>query len=478
MRANFFKNMSYISLGTFFQLFIALLSTAIYIRIIGTSGYAILGIVFSFTNLIWKFDIPFYLSFIKYKSNSGTGKVVDCLMYNTLYNSLLLSNVAVFAFSVPVVIILSNVFYEDSSLVPFYFIAIAILMLLRANFFLRSFLRANKIELGVQKATIANSATEFSISLSLMLIFNFGVLSIFIGGLFAILVEYLMLSSYVKSFVGYRPYISLSLLIKSLRECNFPHYTSRILNNSVLNGALFVSTFYLDAKSLGVLSIIFSIAIRLQDFYFQSFWHLSPIYQNNLLSRHFGRSREIMSKITILLLSIFVLPISMLLLFGEKIYIFYFGSALQGTYLIFLWIVLGSLFYLSFVAVENYFFILNTNNYNRIKLFLVIFFFVILFPMIGILGINGAAISIFIVGLLRAIIFLISADSSICLHYKKQIHIFLFSALSATAGLLLYNISSIIFLHISLALIFLGVVIHLSKLKILFNTAKFVVLEI
>lgn len=478
MSGSFFKNMSYMSLGTFFQLFIALLSTAVYIRIIGTSGYAILGIVFSFMNLIWKFDIPFYLSFVKYKSNSGGGKAVDCLMYNTLYNSLLLSNIAVFAFLMPVAVILSNTFYKDTSLIPFYFVAIAILMLLRANFFLRSFLRANKIELEVQKATIINSATEFTISLSLMLIFNFGVLSIFIGGLLAVFVEYLMLTSYAKAFVVYKPNFSLSFLIKSLRECSFPHYISRVLNSSVLNGALFISTFYLDTKSLGVLSIIISIATRLQDLYIQSFWHLSPIYQNQFLNGYLSKAKEIMSKITVLLLAIFALPIVILLLFGEKVYLYYFGNALQGTYLIFLLIVLGSLLYLSFVAVENYLFISNIRYYNKIKFFLVLFFFFILLPLAAIFGINGIAMSIFVVGLIRAVLFLHLISKDILAWNKKEMHIFLFAALSCIAGLLLYELGSALFVQISLVLILAGITTYIFKIKSIFKTAKYVIFEV
>lgn len=479
MGGSFFKNMSYMSLGTLFQLFIAIISTAIYIRIIGISGYAILGIVFSFMNLIWKFDIPFYLSFVKYKKPGQYGrKAVDEFMYNTLYNSLLISNVALSAFLVPIVLILSNMFYKDSSLIPFYLVMIAILMLLRANFFLRSFLRANKIELGIQKATITNSATEFSISLSLMLIFNFGVLSIFIGGLLAVLVEYLMLTSYTKAFVGYKPHISLSFLVKSLREHNFPHYISRVLNSSVLNGALFASTFYLDIKSLGILSIIISIATRLQDLYLQSFWHLSPIYQDQFLSGYLGKAKEIMSKITVLLLAIFALPIVMLLLFGERVYLYYFGNALQGTYLTFLLIILGSLLYLSFVAVENYLFISNIRYYNKVKFFLVLFFFFILLPLAAIFGINGIAISIFISGLMRAVLFLHLASKDILAWNKKEMHIFLFAALSCTTGLLLYELGSALLFQISLALIFAGIAIYIFKIKNIFKTAKYVIFEV
>ncbi|MBI2134875.1 hypothetical protein HYU09_02715 [Candidatus Woesearchaeota archaeon] len=479
MVGNFFKNASYTSLGFFSQIFIAIVSSLIYIRYIGTSGYALLGIVFSLILLVLKLDIPYSLSLLKHNADyCGKDKNLFQNAFNSLYKSVLLGNIILFIFLSPLVIFLSSYVYGDKNLIPFYFMAIFILLFLRTNKFLRDFLRTNKYEILVQKATIPNLTFDFLTTLVFLFIFDFGVLSIFFGSFIGNVLEYFLLTHYTKTLINYSPYFSLKLIKRIFREHTFKNYMSRSLNGLIFTMGFLISTLYLDTNSLGILAVFISIVYKLQDIFYQLLFHISPIYSYQILKNNYHKIEEVIRNFTALSLAFFIIFSIFLSVIGKEIYYIYFGSNLYGTYFLFLLIGLGTLFYLSFLPVENYLFVSDIKIYNNILGSLNLIFFALLFPLLHFYGLTGVVTAYFIVNLLRVVIFLYYTNKKMVNLFDNDLFAFFAVALVAIIMTLLIHLnnqSSLLLISAISMTISLFLFINMKKL---INVVKYVCFEV
>ena len=402
MKGRFFKNITYMSFGTFFKLFVAFISTAIYIRTIGFEGYAIIGIVFSFFGLVSRFDIPYFLSLLKYNSNHFNNKRHYESTFNTLYTSVLFSNVLFFLFLLPFVLFLSKAVYNDPNLIIFYVIALFVFLFSRVDEFLKDFIRANQQETIIQRATVVSLTSEFLITLFLLFILNFGVLSIFIGAFIAKFLEFSLLCYFTKNrLIQYRPYFSFNLLVKVFKKCTIPNYFSNLLGALIFSGGLFVSTIFLDTTSIGILTIFVSISGKLREILAPVWFHLAPIYTQLAIQKNFAKIKIVMKHTVFLFIIMFIILIVFLSV-GEPLYLLYLGSQLDGTYFAFLLLLSSQLFAFIFVNVTgSYIFATNIKLFVKINFISAIVFFLHLFPLIQIYGLIGAVVSFFIVHCLR-----------------------------------------------------------------------------
>jgi len=477
---NFFKNITYASFGTFFQFFIGFISTAIYIRVIGTSGYAIIGVVFSLFNLISNLDIPYFLALVKYNSDYyGKKKYLFERMFSTLYNSVLLSNIILFILLSLLVIFLSTKVYDNQSLIPFYFIALFIFMISRVNIFLKYFLRANKNEVIIQKALILSLMVGFLSTLVFLFLFKLGVMSIFIGGLIGIILEYFLLNHYTLTFTKYKPYFSLTLFVKVFKEFIFWNFLSRFANIPAFFWmGLFISTFYLDTTSIGILTIIISINHLIVKFYFPFTMHLAPVYHNAILKINYDKIKHIIKNIAVVLLSITSVAIIFLSTLGKPLYSLYFGGNMDGTYFLFLLMTSITLLHFSFLPVYRYIFVSNIILHKNINLFSFLSFSILLFPMINIFGLMGVIISYFMVNFIKIGIFLFYINKEFKNFIDKDILLFSAMALISLITALLIHGTPAGFTLIAIFPVFILSFILLINLKKVTKMVKYIIFEI
>lgn len=460
------------SYGTLFKFFIAFISTAVYIRVIGTGGYAIIGIVFSLFRLISRFDIPYFLSFVKYNSYSLRGKKkLYERIFNTLYSSVLITNLLLFIFLFPLILFLSNRIYNNPDLLPFYIIAMFIFMLNRLNNFLKDFIRANGREIIIQKASVTSLTSEFVINMVLLLIFKFGVLSIFLGAFTATILEFSLLCHFTKKRqVTYRPYLSFNLFKKVFKEYAYQNYISKFLAGALIWGGLFLSTIYLDTTSLGVLTIFISLSTKLKEIFLPLWFHLTPVYSKLNKKKNYFNIKTLMENITFLLLILFIACMAFFLTIGEPIYSLYFGAQLKGTYFAFLLIISAQFFYYLFIPSSTYIFVTNIKFYNKINFVLMLIFFLHLFPLAKVYGLIGVVISYFVVYCLGAITFsLIFMKTCWKTIDEVEARIFIISLLSLVVTLFIIN-KGIVFEPILasvtfILLLFLVIIPHSRKIS-------------
>ena len=480
MKGNFFKNVTYMSFGTFFRFILSLIVTAVYVRAIGMEGYATIGIIASFFIMVSRLDIPYFLSLVKYNSEYYMKEKRSFEnVFNTLYNSVLIGNIILFILLAPIFTFLSIGVYKDTNLIPFYFIAALTFMISRANSLIRNFLRANKHEVAVQKAMIPGIVIGFLSSIILLFLSKIGVMSVFIGVLIGTFLDYSILTANAKKFVSYRPYFSLNLFIGILKSYTLQNYWAQLFPMVIIFGGLFMSGFLLDQTSFGILTILVSIHMIVREYYMSLFVHISPIYSSLIIRHDHKQIGKITKSITILLLVISTLATIFLLFLGEPIYFFYFGVNLNGTYFLFLLMFLSVIFYLSLIAVYGYFFIMDTKLNNKIMLFLVMVFFALLFPLIYIFGLFGAVASYFIVNFLRLIVYLLFMNKlSITGAMDKDTMLFLLISISSIALTLTAYGTKFLFTPVLVLFVLIISFVLIAKIKEISRNVRYIVSEI
>lgn len=407
MENRFFKNVTYMSFGTLFKFLIGFISTAIFIRTIGTEGYAIMGIVFSLFGIISGFDISYFLGLVNYNSDTlGKEKKLYKNIFNTLYNSILFSNIFFFIILFPIMMYLSHYMYQNPNLMIFYILALVTFFLARMINFLKYFIRANRQEAAIQKANILSLILEFVITIIFLFIFKFGVLSIFLGSFIARILEFSLLNYFTKRLVKYKLYFSFNLLVKVFKENVFQENLSIILFGLIIWGGLFVSTFYLDKTSIGILTIFVSLNLKLRLLYGPFRFHLVPIYSYAINKENYTKIKNIMHNLTPLFIILFATFMVFFLTIGKHLYLLYFGSQMGGTYFMFLLMISGMLFWISFSPQQRYIFISNIRLHTKILALAALFFFILLFPLINYAGLIGVVITYFVIYLTIPIIFL------------------------------------------------------------------------
>jgi len=420
MTGKFFRNVAYMSAGNFFSLFIALVSTAIFIRVIGTSGYAIIGISASLFGLITYLDINHYLCLVRYNhEGSKDGKKSYEKMFNTLFSSILFSNALFVIVLLPLVIFLSKVVYNEPDLILFYIFSILTFLFIRINRFLANLARAKSKEKVVQNALVASLMMQFVLSLLLLFIFQFGVLSIFIGVFAAKVLEFLMLFNSSKKLVRFQPYFSYKLFLRAFKDYTGPQYLLNILIGLMLYGGFFLSTIYLNVSSLGVLTIFFSLGNKLKLLFVPFKRHILPVYSNAMARGDNRKIGNIINNTTFLFLVFFSLSLVFLFTIGKYLFLVYYGSMMQGTYYAFLLIISGLCFWSSFVAIQIYFFVSNIRLLIRIFAFLIPPFFVILFILANYQGLIGVTMAYFGLYLALSIVSLYFANRSTITRLNK-----------------------------------------------------------
>jgi len=442
MKGNFFENISHAYMGIFFKFFIAFISTAIYIRVIGVKGFAIIGIVYAFFNLVHRIDIPYFLSLVKFNEDFyGKKKNLFEDMFNTLYNSLIFGNIFFFILLSPLVIFLSTKVYNNTDLLPFYFLALFTFLISRVIFFLNDFLRANGQEAIIQRAYITNLTSEFVITMVLLLIFDLGVLSIFIGIFVANFFELVLLYYLInKRLMKFKFYFSSTIFFKTVKGYTFQNYISKVFRGILLWGGLFLSTFYLDTTSLGILTILISVSYKLRELFYPFEFHLIPLYSNLGNKKKFEKIKRVSDSITSLLFIFCIVSTVFFLTIGKHLYLLYFGSQMKGTYFEFLLIALGVLFWMSFSSQQHYLFALNIKLYNKILAFAAILLLTLILFLIGSTNIFGIAISYFIAYFTTSMCFLYYANkASKCRLNKENLRYITFGILSIAVTLIIYS---------------------------------------
>jgi len=398
MVGRFFKNVSQMSVGTIVQLLIAILSTAIYIRMIGSSGYAIIGISFALFNLIARIDVPYYLILIKYNKKSMKSDFSN--MFNTLLNLVLLSNIAYFIILVPLIFFLSYKVYNRPELLVYYSIGLIIFLLNRIGVFFKEFFRANEIESHILTAQIPSLLVNFVSSLVFLFIFDMGVLSIFIASLISLMIELIILNYFVQRTVQYERFFSKRLLFESFRKFGLKHYSTRLAAAIVSSGGLFISSFYLNTSMFGYLTIFITFMHKLKGLASSLIYYIIPIFSNGIENRNHRLIESVVTNISYLLTIMFIMSTTFLLTIGKPLYLIYFSQPMETFYGILLLIIVGVLFRLSLICYEWYIFAYDVGLYLKVNIFFSVLFLVLLFPLIKLYGIMGVSVTYFVINLL------------------------------------------------------------------------------
>jgi len=382
----FVKNITYMSFGNLFSLIIAFISSFILIRTIGTSGYAIIGIVFSLTSIVRRFDVSFYLSLVK--TNKETlKKIAFEQSFNSMNLVILLSNVIILIIITPLAIFLSLYVYHESYLVIFYLWAIFRLLFARSSKFFENALRANKNEQYVQNAVITAITFEFVLTLFLLFVLHFGVMSIFIASFFSQCIRYFINLNRIKTIVNFKLFYSKNIIKKIFSQYAFPEYLSDIMTGILFSGSLFIATIILPMHELGILTIFISIMRKLSDFFLPLWYHLMPVFSR--LKKGI-KSNTLLSDLIRLPQFFITLVVIFLFTIGEHIYSLYFGIALIGTYGLFLIIMAGFLIFNGVIAARSMLYSKNAYLYVLIKFMVIalhLAFFIPVGKNFGLIGI-------------------------------------------------------------------------------------------
>jgi len=367
MKHHFFRNTSFLTAGTIFRFFMVFISTIIYIRFIGIEGFAVIGIVYSLFNLLSRIDIPYFFSLLHYNVKEARFESV----FNTLFNSVLISNGLLVIILFPITFILAQYVHSDSSLIVFYVLALLSFILGRANSLLVAFFRSTKKENIIQRALVWSQVLEFILSLILLLIFKIGVISIFIAVFCAQILRIGMLIHSARKLVSFRPIFSYNLFVEIYSKYGFYQHSSKILKGILFFGTLFISTFFLDKTSLGFLTIVFSLMNKIHDLYISFTLHLFTVFSDELKRKAYQIIKRTLENTTLLFLVLFNFLIALSYFLGEMFYQLLFGSQIHEFYLFFLALILGAILRSSFSPQIIHVFTSNRTMYLRI-LFLIV----------------------------------------------------------------------------------------------------------
>ncbi len=461
MKEGFFRNISLMYFGTFLKFFIAATSTYIYVRVIGSSGYAVLGIIFSFFGIISRFDIPYFLSLIKYNSRFYENKKEQFrTMFNTLYISVLAGNVVIIIVILPIIWFLAFRVYQTRILFLYYIIFLFVYVFQRTNSYLKEFFRANGNEDRVQKSIVPFMTIEFVLTLVFLFIFDLGVISIFLATFISRVIEHLILLKYTGKFVSLRPEFSKSRLILAFKRYGLHNYINISASTLIIHGGLFISTFYLDTRSLGILTIILSIVNKARELILPFKNHLTPLISNNLIKKNHEDTGKMLANITLLLNLALIAALMFLAIAGRFIYTLYFGTGISDSYPFFIWIISGVLSNLSLVGFFIYFFAFDIRYLNRIVITVGLGFFVLIVPLLRYFSLQGIAVLFFATYFIKGMIMISGYRSRTNNQMDKSIiMIVLLSVMAIVLALLnlYFPISRLIIIYMLLmALIFIS----------------------
>jgi len=283
---------------------------------------------------------------------------------------------------------------------------------------------------------------------------------------------------YSGGLIKHRAYFSLELFANTFRKHIFHNHIQNILYDLMLYGGLFVSTFYLNVTSLGILTIIISILRKFRELFFPLSIHLWPIFSYAILKKMHGKIKEIIKNITFLLIVFNIIIALFLLLIGKPLYSLYFGSKMNGTYFLFLLMMFGILLNTSLNAVRNYFFVLDIKLLNKINIVLITIFFIALIPIIKALGILGMALEFFAINIIKLPImyfFLYEKHGKVIDNDTFMLFIILIVSMAVTLLIHGNNLSFVLIILPSILILLLGFLLNIKKI---IKMIKFIVFEI
>lgn len=381
----FVKNVSFMYAGIVFYYFVTIVSAAIYIRSFGTDGYAIIGIVGTFFIILSRFDFPYFLGFIK-KAGRSQSRQKRALVFSTMYTFTIISNLGLFLILIPVIRMMTGL-YSRPELFMFYIIGLVAFLIGRTNRMLKSFYRANSKEKIVQKGIVAMFTMAFVSSIIMIYILDYGVMSFFIGTVVGAIFEFIILAK--PSFTNLKFRFSLPLFKEILRDCSINQYISQLLSTVLIFGGFMASTFILDSRSIGLLTVILSLSRKFKEGLMPIWKHLSPV-----ISVFYVKNKEkmiaLIGSITSLIFILNTLLLLFLITIGEGLYYLYLGSAMEGTYMLFLLVMVGQLVFSISVPMDVFIFVQHIRLHNKILLVTVgiyLLLFTLLIFRLGILGV-------------------------------------------------------------------------------------------
>ena len=257
MKVKFLRTFSTIYSSETFKYFVVIFSLVIYLKFIGIRGFSILAILLSFIYLFGALDFSIVPHLAKFNLPISTtdGNFFQS-RFNTTYNLILLSNLIILVFLVPIAAFLSLKLYGNQNLIPMYIKTISIYVVLRTNFYLREFISTcNK---STPTKSITTTGLLFGLIITLILLFKFdlGVISILMGNFSAVFLEYYLLTRYAKKLVEYSPYFSINICTKILKNFKFRNYASRYTKELLFFGSFFISTFFLSDTLLAIITMV------------------------------------------------------------------------------------------------------------------------------------------------------------------------------------------------------------------------------
>lgn len=395
MGTKFIKNVLHMFSGNLLLLLIAFISMPIYIRAVGLSDYAILGIVFSFFDLILMLDLPFFLTLVKsWQATKIKRNAAFEQLFSTIYTFILLTNAIIFIPLVLLVFILSNWIYKNPSLIPFYLLGLVVFIINRASNYLELFLRSRKEEVWIQKAFIVSRTSEFLFAMAFLFIFNLGVMSIFLSVVIKETISYSVLSYSSRKLIKYSFSFNPSILIEPFKKYTFHEYLYKSTDNLTWRSGLFVSTFFLSRDMIGILTIFFSLEENLRRFTSKMiFSQLIPIFSYLLSNKEFFKIKRIIQNINFFLLLLSIFTVISLITIGSPIYYTYYGEQLKGTYFAFLMFIFSVLTYICSIPSITYLFVSNPKLLSKINVYLFLLFLIILVILVKTHSIFGLIIT-------------------------------------------------------------------------------------
>lgn len=475
MKNRFLKNVSFMSAGTLFKFFLAFISTAVYIRIIGTSGYAVLGIVLSLFGILNRFDIPHYLSLVKYKAgNSNNYQKI----YHTLFNSILITDLIFIFVALPLTYYLSASVYEIQGLWIMYIIALVVFIFDRLSSFITDFVRSNRHESLIQRSIVPSITLEFIIALVLLFSTNLGVMAIFIGKLAGSFVKLAIIFYYADSkFIKYKASFSFKLFMTALKQYSFQHYLSKILTGIIIWGGLFISTFFLETKPLGILTIFISVVLMLREFSYSFIDHIIPIYAYFIKKKNKIKLQQIINHAHNLLLVGFFFSIIFVLTIGRKLFTIYFGQEMQGTYFLFLLLITSALVWICFLPWQYLVFVYSIRIHTFAFCIVSLLFVSLLLPIIWAPHLNIVVIAYMAAYLAIPVIFLYISSRIFKIKISKESTINSFIALLFMLAVSFLGRTSFSFVTGSIIFVLLAAVLLLLYYKKIRNIFRFLASE-
>lgn len=462
------KNILSMNFGTIFMLFLNFLTVPLYIRIIGLEGYAVIGIIFSFNQILNLIRIPSFLGLIKNKISTGN-RILDNQrrLYSTILNSMLIFSAAIVGLGFIISLALIRYIHKDLNLAPFFIIGLCILFLERIIEFLIDFIRANGNELNVQKAMIPSEIIGTTLTISLMLFLSKGTIAIFIGILISKIIQLIILILNSKIIRYYRFILEWKIFKRFFRAYSFEQFKIETKDQLLRRSGLFISTLILPENSIGIITLFVSLQEKARKLYRSVWMHLSPIFES---TKDNQKNCRILKHFNIINIIVFVSISTILITVGKFVYLEYFGENVKNTFHLFLPFILSTILYLSFMHYESFLFVKNIKAYQNILSISLLIFIISIVPLVLKYKLIGFIIACIATNIIRIILIAIFIEKSIRKSIRK-IKLIENSCILLMSIIISYMTNNIIYQTIAMLLIIITIlIVNIKNIKLTYNS--------